>query len=116
MWVLDQIDTWLNRRDNEAVEEELLVVDASDAKQEHVDDAMKALAESDEDIEASDLESEARLMIARAKAYEREIDVAPSDSDDMGPPGWEPPPRRERQDRMDTDPERGDEAELDEVQ
>jgi hypothetical protein len=107
--ILDRIDSWLNGRDNAAVEEELLAVDAAEADE----DEYFAVA-----LKASSSEEEARRLIAEAKAHEREVDVAESDSDDWGPPEWVPPQRRERIEYAEgaDDQLSDDEAQADEVQ
>lgn len=96
MFLLDRLDAWLNSRDEKAVVEQLAPEDAREAPDDWVKRAMDQLGVDEE---------EARQIIAEAKAHEREIDVAESDSDDWGPPGWKPPERRERQEDLGTSPE-----------
>lgn len=107
-WLLDRVDAWLNRRDEDAVVEELLVADAEDAPPEDVRAAIDALSEDAGGRPAADLESEARLMIARSRTHERETDAEPSDSDDLGPPDWVPPERPDRLEPLASDPGRAD--------
>jgi hypothetical protein len=117
-WLTDRIDAHLNRRDDEAVEEELLVADAEDAAKKDIEAAMDALRSEGGAVPLGDqeLETEARLMIARSKAHERQIDVVESDSDDLGPPDWQPPARRERITDIGDGAELMNEGQADEVQ